>query len=58
MGALFLLPITLHIFLFHLFLESDELEELIQTGLLFVINIGLILREKDKWWSLLWIKPI
>ncbi len=57
-GALFLLPITLHIFLFHLFLESDELEELIQTGLLFVINIGLILREKDKWWSLLWIKPI
>ncbi len=57
-GALFLLPITLHIFLFHLFLEPDELVELLQTGLLLVINIALVLREKEKWKHLIWIKPI
>tara|TARA_R110002050_G_scaffold243115_2_gene379562 strand:+ start:61810 stop:62202 length:393 start_codon:yes stop_codon:yes gene_type:complete len=57
-GALFLLPITLHIFLFHLFLEADEIGELIQTGFLFVINIALVLKEKEKWKHLLWIKPI
>lgn len=57
-GALFLLPITLHIFLFHLFLEADELGELFQTGALFVINIALVLREKETWKHLLWIKPI
>ena len=57
-GALFLLPITLHIFLFHLFLESDEIGELLQTGVLFAINIALVLREKEKWKHLLWIKPI
>ncbi len=55
-GALFLLPITLHIFLFHLFLEADEIGELIQTGTLFFINIALVLREKEKWKHLLWIK--
>ena len=57
-GALFLLPITLHIFLFHLFLEADEVGELIQTGALFFINIALILKEKEQWKHLLWIKPI
>ncbi|MFI1744593.1 DoxX family membrane protein [Thalassobellus sediminis] len=57
-GALFLLPITLHIFLFHLFLEPDEIGELIQTGVLFTINIILVLKEKERWKHLLWIKPI
>ena len=57
-GALFLLPITLHIFLFHLFLESDEIGELIQTGGLFAINILLVLKEKEKWNHLLWMKPM
>ena len=57
-GAIFLLPITLQIFLFHLFLEPDELGELLQTGALFGINIILVLREKDKWKNLLWIKLI
>ncbi|RDY59260.1 DoxX family membrane protein [Flagellimonas nanhaiensis] len=56
-GAVFLLPITLHIFLFHLFLESDELGELLQTFGLFIINIVLILKEKSKWQHLLWINP-
>lgn len=57
-GALFLLPITLHIFLFHLFLEPDELGELLQTGALFGINIVLVLKEQEKWKHLLWIKPL
>lgn len=57
-GALFLLPITLHIFLFHLFLESDELPELFQTFGLFAVNIALVLKERRHWQHLLWIKPI
>ena len=57
-GALFLLPITLHILLFHIFLEPDEISELIQTGALFGINIVLVLKEREKWKHLLWIKPI
>ncbi len=57
-GAVFLLPITLHIFLFHVFLESDEMGELLQTGGLFLINILLVLKERKKWQHLLWIKPI
>jgi len=57
-GAVFLLPITLHIFLFHLFLESDEITELFKTGGFFVANVLLVLKERDKWKHLLWIKPI
>ena len=57
-GALFLLPITLHIFLFYLFLESDELPELFQTFGLFAVNIALVLKERRHWQHLLWIKPI
>ncbi|MFY0630640.1 MAG: DoxX family membrane protein [Flavobacteriaceae bacterium] len=57
-GAILLLPITLHIFLFHLFLEPDEVGELIQTAFLLTINIALVLKEKEKWEHLLWIKPI
>lgn len=56
-GALFLLPITLHIFLFHVFLEPDEIGDLLLTGVLFGINIALILKERDKWKHLLWVKP-
>jgi uncharacterized membrane protein YphA (DoxX/SURF4 family) len=57
-GALFLLPITLHIFLFHLFLEPNDVRELLQTGALFIINIALVVREKERWKNLLWIKPM
>ena len=57
-GALFLLPITLHIFLFHVFLEGDEVGELVKTSGLFLLNIILIVKEKDQWKHLLWIKPI
>ncbi len=57
-GAIFLLPITLHIFLIHAFLEPDEIGELFLTGALLVINIALVLKEKEKWKHLLWVKPI
>ncbi|OIQ18023.1 MAG: DoxX protein [Flavobacterium sp. MedPE-SWcel] len=57
-GALFLLPITLHIFLFHLYLEPDEVGELLETGAFLGINIALILKEYKKWKHLLWLKPI
>ncbi len=57
-GAIFLLPITLNIFLFHVFLEADEMPELLQTGALFFINIALVVKEREKWQTLLWIKPI
>lgn len=57
-GAVFLLPITLHIFLFHLFLENDEVGELFKTGVFFLTNILLVLKERGKWKHLLWIKPI
>ncbi len=54
-GALFLLPITLHIFLFHLFLESDEIGELLATGGYLTVNILLVTKEYKKWKDLLWI---
>ncbi len=55
-GALFLLPITLHIFLFHLFLESDEVGELLLTSGYLIVNIALITKEYKQWKKLLWIK--
>ena len=57
-GALLLLPITLNIFLFHLFLEPEEVGELVQWVLFLIINIVLVLHERSKWKHLLWIKPI
>ncbi|MEM8999876.1 MAG: DoxX family membrane protein [Bacteroidota bacterium] len=57
-GAVFLLPITLNIFLFHVFLEADDIGELAQTGAFFAINIALVLKERNVWKPLLWLKPI
>lgn len=56
-GAVFLLPITLQIFLFHAFLEGDEVWKLLQVSGLFLINIVLVLRERKRWKPLLWIRP-
>lgn len=58
LGAALLLPITLHIFLFHLFLEPNEINELIETALMFLANLLIIAREYPKWKPLLWIKPL
>ncbi|MGD1839954.1 MAG: DoxX family membrane protein [Thermonemataceae bacterium] len=38
-GALMLVPITLNIFFMHLFLEPEDIGELIQTGLLLAANL-------------------
>ncbi|MBQ4821704.1 DoxX family membrane protein [Aquimarina sp. MMG016] len=57
-GALLLLPITLHIFLFHLFLEPDEIGELLLTGSYLLVNILLITKEYPKWKGLLRVKFI
>ncbi len=56
-GALMLFPITLHIFLFHLFLEPNDIAELFQTGGFLAINSLLLAKEYKKFRSLLWIKP-
>ncbi len=56
-GAIFLIPITLHIFLLHVFLEGDEPNEVIQTGIYFLINLLLIVKEHKRWKQLLWIQP-
>ncbi|MEM8510038.1 MAG: DoxX protein [Bacteroidota bacterium] len=57
-GALFLLPITLPIFLFHAFLETDDVPSFLPTGALFLINIALVRKERKKWKPLLWIRPL
>lgn len=41
-GAFIAMPVTLNIFLFHLFLEPDDVGELIQMGGLLLINTILI----------------
>mgnify|MGYP000262383297 CR=1 FL=1 len=55
-GAVLLLPITLHIFLFHAFLELDEIGELIMTGGLLLANLILVFKEYSNWKHLIWIK--
>lgn len=42
LGAVMLLPVTLNIFLFHLFLELHEPGELVMTGLYLIGNLILI----------------
>ncbi len=57
-GAVFALPVTLHIFLFHLFLEAEEMAELAKTAGMLFVNILLVLREYSRWKQLLWLRPI
>lgn len=55
-GAVLVLPITVHIFCFHLFLESDEIGELLLTALLLIANFYLIFLPWKSWKHLLWQK--
>ncbi len=57
-GALLLLPITLNIFLFHYFLEAEEMSGLLKTAALFVMNLTLVIKDYKKWRHLVWIRPI
>ncbi len=45
-GAIMAFPIVINIFLFHLFLEFDEIGELLQTTGLFLINFWLLFKER------------
>jgi uncharacterized membrane protein YphA (DoxX/SURF4 family) len=40
-GLVFLLPITLNIFAFHLFMD-DRMDENVETGLFFLVNLMLV----------------
>jgi uncharacterized membrane protein YphA (DoxX/SURF4 family) len=57
-GALVALPITINIFLFHVFLEPDEVGELIQMLGLLLINIFLIASSYKIWKPLVYDKTI
>lgn len=52
-GAFIAMPITLNIFLFHVFLEPNDVVELLQTSGLLVINILLIAFTFKIWKPLL-----
>jgi uncharacterized membrane protein YphA (DoxX/SURF4 family) len=52
-GAIVTLPLTLNIFLFHLFLERDETGELLMTLAYLLINIWLIAISYPKWKGIL-----
>lgn len=45
LGALMLLPVTIHIFLFHLVLEPHEPGEVVLAVLYLIVNIALIVKE-------------
>ena len=55
-GALLLMPVTLHIFLFHLKLEPNEMGELLLSLFYLVINILLIIKEYKLFKPLIKIK--
>lgn len=50
LGAIMALPVTIHVFLFHLFLEPHEVGELIQMAGLLIINL-LIIGNGYKHWK-------
>jgi len=55
-GAIMLFPITLHIFLFHIFLTPDNPVGILEGIGLLLINFLLIAKEYKKFQTLLWIK--
>ena len=52
-GAFIAMPVTINIFLFHLFLEPNEIGELMQMSGLLIINILLIVATYKTWKPLL-----
>ena len=53
LGAIMALPVTIHIFLFHLFLEPHEVGELIQMTGLLIINLLIIGKGYKQWKGIL-----
>ena len=58
LGAIMALPVTINIFLFHVFLEPDDLAELVQCGLILAVNIWLIAYEYKRWKGIIFSKQI
>ena len=58
LGAIMALPVTINIFLFHVFLEGDEVSELIECGLILAVNIWLIAYEYKRWKGIIFSKQI
>ncbi|GAB4245502.1 MAG: DoxX family membrane protein [Saprospiraceae bacterium] len=56
-GAVMLVPVTLQIFFFHLYLEPDEMGELLLTASLLLANLLLIGKEWSRWKGLVLVKP-
>ena len=56
LGAIMALPVTIHIFLFHLYLEPHEIGELIQMAGLLIINILIIANGYKHWKGILFDK--
>ncbi|MBX9808108.1 MAG: DoxX protein [Flavobacteriaceae bacterium] len=54
LGSILALPIVLNIFLFHLFLEPNEIGELIEMFGLLAVNIWLIIYEYPNWKSIIY----
>ena len=57
-GAIVTLPLTVNIFLFHLFLEGHEIGELIQTFVLLLANVALIGFTYKIWKHLIYDKSL
>lgn len=57
-GAFVTLPLTVNIFLFHLYLEPHEIGELIQVTLLLLANLVIIGYSYKIWKPLLFDKSI
>ncbi len=53
LGAIMALPVTIHIFLFHLFFEPHEVGELIQMTGLLIINLFMIGKGYKQWKGIL-----
>lgn len=48
LGAVMLVPLSLNIFLFHLFLEPHEVGELVMTGVYLLVNLALLAYDYPK----------
>ena len=48
LGAVMLVPLSLNIFFFHLFLEPHEVGELLLTGLYLLVNLALLTYDYPK----------
>lgn len=57
-GAIIALPVTINIFLFHLFLEPNEIGELLQMAGLLFVNLALIGFGFKFWKPMLYDKEI